>query len=277
MTAQSRTPLAIIIPDPPDLRARYGYGRPNARFFERLFERRAPEHLAFLDRVADLSDAVARIPDDDPGDGRAPFWRQPWIPVLDGLSLYTLAASFRPKRIVEIGCGVSTRFLARGVADAGLATRITAIDPSPRSAVAHIATCTVAESLEATDLAPFAALEPGDVLFFDGSHRCLQNSDVSVFFFDVLPGLKSGVIVGLHDIFLPRDYPAEWRNRLYNEQYVLGAYLIGRGEDADVLFSAAHATDALQPEIRARLGDALYARLSAQAGRIEGGALWFRV
>ena len=62
--------------------------------------------------------------------------------------------------------------------------------------------------------------------FFDGSHRVLQNSDNEVLFFDILPRLREGVYIHLHDIFWPFDYPDEWARRMYSEQYVLGAMLL---------------------------------------------------
>jgi hypothetical protein len=73
---------------------------------------------------------------------------------------------------------------------------------------------------------------PEDLLFLDNSHRSFPNSDVTVFFTEVLPALQPGTIWGLHDIFLPWDYPEEWRDRFYNEQYLLLSYLLG-GADGD--------------------------------------------
>ncbi len=63
-------------------------------------------------------------------------------------------------------------------------------------------------------------------MFFDGSHRVFSNSDASVFFLEVMPRLKPGVIVHIHDIALPDDYPEIWSRRLYNEQYALAAMLL---------------------------------------------------
>jgi hypothetical protein len=80
--------------------------------------------------------------------------------------------------------------------------------------------------LEDCDLTVFSKMESGDILFFDGSHRVFTNSDVTVLFFDILPRLKPGILVHLHDIFLPSDYPAVWNGRLYSEQYLLGAMLL---------------------------------------------------
>jgi hypothetical protein len=84
----------------------------------------------------------------------------------------------------------------------------------------------VRRPLEKCDLALFDVLETGDFLFFDGSHRVLTNSDATVFFLEVLPRLKPGVLVHVHDVFLPADYPSDWSSSLYSEQYLLAAMLM---------------------------------------------------
>ncbi len=76
------------------------------------------------------------------------------------------------------------------------------------------------------DLALFRELQAGDVLFIDSSHRCFMNSDVTVLFLEVLPNLPPGVLVQVHDIFIPYDYPREWVERYYAEQYLLSCYLL---------------------------------------------------
>ena len=70
-------------------------------------------------------------------------------------------------------------------------------------------------------------LEAGDILFFDGSHRAFMNSDVTVFFIDVLPRIKPGVIVHIHDIALPWDYGEFFKNWYWNETYMLAVYMMG--------------------------------------------------
>src|SRR5262249_38681185 len=96
----------------------------------------------------------------------------------------------------------------------------------PRTEIDALCDQVIRRSLEDCDLAMFDALTPGDVLFFDGSHRVFTNSDVTVFFFEVLPRLNPGVLVHVHDIFWPWDYPPHWNERLYAEQYLLGAMLL---------------------------------------------------
>jgi hypothetical protein len=83
----------------------------------------------------------------------------------------------------------------------------------------------------------FDSLEPNDILMLDGSHRCFQNSDVTVAFLEVLPRLRPGVLVFMHDIFLPDDYPGSLRSRYYSEQYVLAVLLTAdAGRRYEILF-----------------------------------------
>ena len=85
-------------------------------------------------------------------------------------------------------------------------------------------------SLESCDMAIFDRLKPNDILFFDGSHRSFQNSDVTVFFGDVMPRVRPGTIVHVHDINLPYDYPNWALNWYWNEQFLLMAMFLGAGD-----------------------------------------------
>jgi len=92
------------------------------------------------------------------------------------------------------------------------------------------------------DLAPefFDQLQAGDILFVDNSHRALMNSDVTVVFLDILPRLRPGVVVQLHDIALPYDYPPEWIDRFYSEQYLLASALLSGATRFEVLLPNAY-------------------------------------
>lgn len=156
-----------------------------------------------------------------------PHWVNDWIPALDAMSLYAYVALRNPVLYLEIGSGTSTKFVRKAISDHGLRTKILSIDPHPRSEIDAICDRVIRKPLEDTDIRVFEFLKPGDVVFFDGSHRALQNSDATVFLTEVLPRLKPGVLVGIHDIFLPWDYPPEWTGRYYSEQYLLACYLLG--------------------------------------------------
>lgn len=161
---------------------------------------------------------------------------QDWFPRLDALAAYAMVREAKPMRIVEIGSGHSTRFLARAIADGGLGTRLTCIDPKPRADIAALNVDHRATTLEDADPALFAELKAGDILFIDSSHVAMPGSDVDQLFLDILPALPAGVIVHVHDIFLPDAYPVRWLWRGYNEQLLVGALLQGRG--FELLFSS---------------------------------------
>jgi hypothetical protein len=158
----------------------------------------------------------------------APRWNQDWFPRLDAAAAYAMVRSTRPRRIVEVGSGHSTRFLARAVADGGLDTRITAVDPQPRATVAGLNIEFLAMPVQQAGRAPFSSLEKDDILFIDSSHQLKPGNDVDFLFNEVIPRLPSGVRVHFHDIFLPDGYPAQWSWRRYNEQAAVGS-LIDKG------------------------------------------------
>ncbi|MDP4023178.1 class I SAM-dependent methyltransferase [Methylobacterium sp. NEAU 140] len=190
----------------------------------------AREHAAY-ERFLDLLDAHADLLHAVPheagvADAKTPYWNNTWFTALDAAALVTMLAWKRPARYLEIGSGTSTRFARYAVDALHLPTQLTSIDPMPRLAIDALCDWTVRSPLEACDLKVFDELRAGDILFFDGSHRAFTNSDVTVFFFEVLPRLRPGVMVHIHDIFIPDDYPAAWNHRLYNEQYLLAAMLL---------------------------------------------------
>jgi predicted O-methyltransferase YrrM len=180
---------------------------------------------AVLDAIETYRADLLRIRD---GEGPARF-DQDWFPRLDAAAAYALVRSTKPRRIVEIGSGHSTRFLARAVADAELATEIVAIDPSPRARLAGLKVRHAQVLLSQADPAVFSMLQGGDVLFVDSSHIAMPGTDVDRVVNDLLPRAQPGLLLHVHDILLPDRYPPEWEWRGYNEQSLLGALLQGGG------------------------------------------------
>jgi predicted O-methyltransferase YrrM len=180
-----------------------------------------------LRRVRESRGLLHAIPQ-NPVNGQEPFWRCGWFSALDAASLVAFVATYKPKTYIEIGSGFSTRFCRYAINAAKISTRLISIDPEPRAEIDALCDETHRRGLETCDPALFAGLGAGDVLFLDGSHRALPNSDVNVFFLDILPRLPPGVLVHIHDIFLPYDYVPQWRSRFYNEQYMLAAILLHR-------------------------------------------------
>ncbi len=163
-------------------------------------------------------------------------WHNHLMPALDGFSL--MWAALRAKStFMEIGSGTSTLFAKTALIHENRSTKIISIDPAPRAQVDSVCDKIFRKPLEDIDLSLFDELDAGDTLFVDNSHRSFMNSDVTTFMLDVLPRLKPGVLVGIHDIFLPFDYFESWSERGYNEQYLLGCYLIANPEYFDIQFA----------------------------------------
>jgi hypothetical protein len=206
---------------------------------------------AILNGLGTYADALMAIGEQPPP---APRWRQDWFPRLDAAVAYALVRERRPARIVEVGSGHSTRFLARAVEDGRLPTAITAIDPAPRAALRGLPVTWLATTATAAGPAPFQALAAGDMLFIDSSHVLMPGSDVDFLLNDVIPLLPAGVAVHLHDIFLPDDYPQAWSWRGYNEQLAVGPLLAGGW---DVLFASHYAATRLGPRVAASIAAGL--------------------
>ena len=145
----------------------------------------------------------------------------------DADALYLMIRRFQPKRVIEVGCGNSTRVTRQAVIDGGLDTTITAIDPYPRADIAHVVDQFKQKRLEEVDPAIFDQLEAGDVLFIDSSHVVRMGNDVAHLFCRIIPTLKPGVVVHVHDVFLPYEYPKRFFYDCpgWGEQYMLHALL----------------------------------------------------
>ena len=155
---------------------------------------------------------------------------QEWFPRLDAVAAYDIVQAKKPARIVEIGSGHSTRFLALAVADAGLATDIVCIDPQPRADIRSLSVRHEPFRVEEVDLAALAAtIAPSDLLFVDSSHLLVPGGDVDRIVNDLLPRLPVGITVHFHDVFLPDPYPADWAWRGYAEQSAIAPLLHAGG------------------------------------------------
>lgn len=263
----------LILDYPVRSEPRYGHGRPSHPRLHDLISRNDSSYAATLEYALQLREAFTSIPRMPSPGGTAPSWFNGWLPALDMVANYALLARHRPRRYVEIGSGESTKLARRAITDLDLDTTITSIDPQPRAEVDGLCDRVVRRRLEDADLSVFADLEPGDAVFFDGSHRCFMNSDVAVFFLEVLPALPAGVLVGIHDIDLPWDHPAAWAGRYYNEQYLLATYLLTRGPECDIVLPSRYVTitPALHEILEPLWTDPHLAEVPPQ-----GGAFWFR-
>jgi hypothetical protein len=244
-------------------------GSPPYAAIETVFAARHEAFEAVLDLIDAAGPALEAIARKDmPADwtGPAPRFDQAWFPTLDACAAYALVRQRKPMRIVEIGSGHSTRFLAAALGDGA----ITAIDPAPRADIARLPrVAIVPRTVHHADPRVFAELRAGDLLFIDSSHILMPGSDVDLLLGRVLPMLPPDVLVHIHDIALPDDYPRAWAWRNYNEQQgVIPLLLSGAWE---TLFSSAYAATRLA----GRVGRSVAARLPRHPeGRST--SLWLR-
>lgn len=158
---------------------------------------------------------------------------------VDAEILYAMMRHWKPKRIVEIGSGFSTLVAAMAVCrnrEEGRPCEYEAVDPYPRTIEGRTVdglARVIRTPVEELPIEWFAKLERNDVLLIDSSHVLRVGGDVKFEFLEILPRVNPGVIVHIHDIFLPAEYPKEWimeRRRFWTEQYLLQAFLCYNAE-----------------------------------------------
>jgi hypothetical protein len=164
---------------------------------------------ALLDGMNRYRAALGAIGDDPPP---APRWTQDWFPRLDAAAAYTLVRQERPARIVEVLELELIRAAVPGVGER-----------------------------------PFEALQAGDFLMIDSSHILMPGSDADYLYGRVLPALPPGVLVHIHDVFLPDDYPADWDWRGYNEQLAVLQLILGAGWE--ILFASHYVATRMAAEV----------------------------
>ncbi len=192
---------------------------------EGLFEEAASDFSLLISEIEALSSAIDALI----ADRRGCRLDQSWFPRLDALAAYTLVREKRPARIVEVGSGHSTRFMAAAIEDGGLSSELTCIDPAPRASLSGLDVTWRKMVLQSAPEADLMALESGDMLFIDSSHLLMPGTDVDHLIVSLLPALPSGIVLHVHDIFLPDAYPESWAWRGYNEQSAIAALLQGGG------------------------------------------------
>jgi hypothetical protein len=191
----------------------------------------------------------------------------------DVLVAYCMVRHFQPRRIIEVGSGFSSVVLGQAAAR-NKSSSLTCIDPFPHELVRKSNSIPALRSLIETkvqdvDVEFFSQLESGDILFIDSSHTVKIGGDVNYLFLEVLPRLKAGVIVHVHDIFFPFAYRRDWtleEFRFWTEQYLLQAFLIFNPE-FEVLMANSYLNHYYPPDLKAA-----FPHLS----RWIGGSFWMR-
>ncbi len=159
---------------------------------------------------------------------------------VDAEILYGIIRLYKPRRVWEIGSGFSTLLAAQAIQrnkeeDPSCVCDHVAIDPFPPQFLVESKTglSVLPKRVQDVPLSAFSQLQANDVLFIDSSHVLKIGSDVRYEYLDILPRLQPGVLIHLHDIFFPAEYPREWvlgQHRFWNEQYLLQAFLAFNSE-----------------------------------------------
>ncbi|MCB0478298.1 MAG: class I SAM-dependent methyltransferase [Crocinitomicaceae bacterium] len=220
-----------------DMKPRYGHGLPPHKELYAIVNTHRTTYQDLIAKALSYKEQIWEIKDlKEETDSKKPGWNNGFLPGLDIVAIYTLMAELKPKKYVEIGSGNSTKVAYKAKQEQNLNTEIISIDPMPRAEIDVLADKVIREPFENIDLKMLEELEAGDILFVDNSHRILPNSDAMVFFMEILPRLKKGVIVHVHDIYIPYDYPQFMCDRFYSEQYGLSFYLLANPKKFETIF-----------------------------------------
>jgi hypothetical protein len=196
----------------------------------------------------------------------------------DAEALYAVIRRFQPHRIIEIGSGFSTMMaaaaVARNVAEGGTPVDHRCIEPYSFAWLDGLPNVSVVrEKVEDVDPEVFASLEAGDILFIDSSHMIRPGGDVLFEYLQLLPRVAPGVLVHIHDVFTPYDYPADWVSddgRMWNEQYLLEAFL-----SCNDRFEVVLALNHLARDHATALGEA-FPVYASEGGTRPLGSFWLR-
>lgn len=196
-------------------------------------EMRMEEQLGFLyERVQPYMEECSFSSQDD-GSGRY-HYNNGFFECVDAEVAYGVVRSSKPARVIEVGGGYSSRLLSAALDsnyhETGVKGELVTIDPflerGASSGYDHA--FVLRQSVQQVGLEFFSSLERDDILFLDSSHVVAIGGDVVREYLEILPRLRPGVLVHVHDIFLPHDYPREFIYRnlcFWSEQYLLQAFL----------------------------------------------------
>ena len=202
------------------------------------------------------------------------YFSNSWFPHSDGLALFAILNHFRPARLIEVGSGFSSALIL-DTNDQFLndSMQLTFIDPNPEDRLNALLRgtdknkCTVVKDIvQNTSGEVFKKLNENDVLLIDSSHVSKTGSDVNFLFTEVIPSLAKGVVIHVHDIFFPFEYPENWlfEHRLnWNELYMLHCFLL-YNQTVEILFFS----DYMQQKHREELQEKIPAFMKSRPGSI---------
>jgi Methyltransferase domain len=173
------------------------------------------------------------LPLTQPGDRLKYYYDNGYFESGDAEFFYCMIRHFKPQTLVEIGSGFSSlmaveAIVANRLQNPGYACRHVCIEPFERPWLEQLQVELIRTPVERCDKSLFLDMQANDILFIDSSHVIKPQGDVLCEYLEILPVLKPGVFVHIHDIFTPRDYLPEWlieKNLFWNEQYIVEAFL----------------------------------------------------
>lgn len=176
------------------------------------------------------------------------FYDNPFFSYSDSIFLFSSIAHFKPTKIIEIGSGFSTACMLDTIDTLNLQAQVIAIDPDMSRLNNLVANknksynylSSISKKVQTVDKQLFKELNENDILFIDSSHISKIGSELNFLLFEILPILKSGVIIHFHDVFHNFEYPKEWIDEgiSFNEQYLLRAFLQNNEAYEVLLFNA---------------------------------------
>lgn len=203
-------------------------------------------------------------------------WNNGFLPGLDIISIYGMIANYKPSKYIEIGSGNSTKVARKSIVENHLKTEIISIDPNPRATIDHLSDKVIRKRFEDLPDNKFIIelLNENDILFIDNSHRVFPNSDAMIFFLELLPFLKKGVIVQIHDIYIPYDYPQFMCDRFYNEQYMLAAFILANPEKFKTILPNYFISE--DPDL-SKIISPIWNHPNLKEVERHGGSFWFQI
>ncbi|HEB60854.1 MAG TPA: class I SAM-dependent methyltransferase [Phycisphaeraceae bacterium] len=233
-------------------------------------------------------DDYSRLPADASQAGDGFHFDNPNFRQVDAEILYSMIRHFQPRKIIEVGSGFSTLLSARAIreqaaSDPEYHCQFTAIDPYPHRVLRRAAQAdnpdTVIPGLgriltapvEKVPMEEFTTLGENDILFLDSSHVLKIGGDVQYEYLEILPRLPRGVVVHVHDIFFPWEYPRDWvmeRNLFWTEQYLLQAFL-SLNDSFEILWMSHFMLQEHRPEVENAIP-------SARGKNVRPGSFWMR-
>jgi hypothetical protein len=259
-----------------NFKPRYGHGKPPHELLYAIIDAHRAQYETVLDKALSYSAQIHEIKrNNEEINPLNPAWNNGFLPGLDIIGIYTMVADIKPKKYIEIGSGNSTKVAFKAKKEHGLDMEIVSIDPQPRVEIDQLADKIIRTPFENTDFKFIIdELNENDILFIDNSHRILPNSDSLVFYLELLPCLKKGVVVLIHDVYLPYDYPQFMCDRFYTEQYGLAICLLANPQKYQPLLPNYFISE---DEALSRRIAPIWEHVNLNGVERHGGSFWFRM